>query len=394
MDRLDRLKQNPKLLFWAKAFADLRTLNAIGALFYLHRGLSIDQIFYLSIFWSITTLILEVPSGYLADRIGRKRTMIIGAFVLFLSWIVAWYAHSFPAFIFSFVLTAASFSAFSGTEEAILYDTLKETGNENQMTKHNGRLQSARHLFKIFIPTIGAFIAKDLLESQFKILIGIDIIAAIISIIILARLIEPKHKQDVSEYEKGIFRESLHTIKEEPFLFRLAMNKTIMFITVFIVWRMYQPFLLENGISVIWLGIYYVLIQLIAFSSSWYISEVERKIGTAQLLSLTVLLSIPLLLILFVTKVSWILFVALLLFQIVTTIRIPVFAQIMNKRIKSRSRATTLSNLNVFKSILDIPILLLAGYLATTSLYSTFIIAIALCLATLIFFPIRQKDLI
>lgn len=258
MTRKQRLARNPRILFWGKALTELKTLNAIIVLFYLHRGVSLEEVFYLTLVWSITSLIFEVPSGYLADRFGRKRTLMLGALFLLCAWVATWFAHGFLPFVGVFVLMSLAFSMFSGTEEAMLYDSLKELHKENEMTKYNGRLSSARHIFKIFVPTIGAFIAKDLLESQFHILIGIDVLAIIVSFIIFSQLIEPKHKKSVEEYEKGIFRESINTIKRNPVLLRISINKTLVMIASILIWRVYQPMLQELGFTIYWLGIFYV----------------------------------------------------------------------------------------------------------------------------------------
>ncbi len=95
MDRLARLKRNPRLLFWARACLELKALNAIVALFYLQRGVRVDQVFYLSIGWSIGTLLFEIPTGYLADRFGRKRTMLLGAVITCFASLVSLTAHGF-----------------------------------------------------------------------------------------------------------------------------------------------------------------------------------------------------------------------------------------------------------------------------------------------------------
>jgi len=394
MHRTERLKRNPSFLFWGKALVKLNILNAIVTLFYLHRGVEINEIFYLSIIWSLSTLLFEVPTGYLADRFGRKRTLLLGAFLLALSWVATLFATGFPAFILVFVIMSASFSCFSGTEEAFLYDSLKELGEDKEMTKHNGRLHSAQHFFNIIVPTLGAWIAKDLVEFQFSILIIVNIVATVLGLLVFIFLTEPKHAKNVAEYEKGIFRESVETILHEPFLFRAAMNKLLIFIASFLVWRAYQPFLSEHGVSIFWLGVFYFLMHGICFIVHQRIGQIEKIIGTTRALFWSVALMIIALVGVFITNISLLLFVFILTTIVLETVREPVFAYAMNSRINSRSRATTLSNLNVFKAMLDIPILFFAGWLAKINLEYVFWVAIGLCVITLLFFSIRKRDLL
>jgi len=394
MSRKNKLLRNPLVLFWGKSFIELNILNAVVTLFYLHRGVNIENIFHLSIVWSLTALVFEVPTGYLADRFGRKNTLLLGTILLLLSWAATFFGYGFLSFVIIFVLMSASFACFSGTEEAILYDSLKEVGDEGEMTKHNGRLHSAQHLFNIFIPAIGAWIARDLNESQFMFLVAINILSTIVGLVFLAYLVEPKHVKSVTDYEKGIFRESLETIRHEPFLLRAAMNKLLIFIASFITWRAYQPFLSDKGLSIFWLGVFYVLLHGIIFIMHQNIGSIEKRLGTTRVLHWSVIFMIIGLLGIFITNQLWLIFIFILIPLIFEVIREPIFAHAMNQRINSRSRATTLSNLNIFKAVLDIPILLLCGWLSKTNLQYIFIIAISLCIITLICFSVRKKDLI
>ena len=63
----------------------------------------------------------------------------------------------------------------------------------------------------------------------------------------------------------------------------------------------------------------------------------------------------------------------------------------MNQHVDSKSRATTLSNLNKLKSIVDIPLIFLAAIVSTMDLRYPLVIGFVLCLLALIVFPIREQ---
>ncbi|HBK33742.1 TPA: hypothetical protein DEP34_03460 [Candidatus Uhrbacteria bacterium] len=389
----NKVTHNPRLLFWGRVLVEAKTLSAVIVMFYLHRDVNLNQVFYLSIVWSLTSLATEVPSGYLADHIGRKRTILLGVILLFVSQFLMFFAHGFWQFVLSFIFLSSSFSCFSGTEEALLYESLKEMGQEREMNTRNGKLLSARSLPDIFLPVIGAFVAKDLLESQFQILMTANMMMTIIAFLIFCSLTEPQHIQEVKKQETGIFAQSIKTICGEPWLLKVAFNKLLVFIAVFIAWRMTQPLLSQYGFGVEMLGIFYVIFQGLEFCASWFAGWIECRVKTAHLITTSTMAIMTLLTLAMISPHPWIVFFSFAIGLPLYGLRDPVFSRAVNKRIQSKSRATTLSNLNVIKGVLDIPFLFLAGWLSTFSLLYPLVLSVCLCFIALIFFPIRSREL-
>lgn len=393
MNRASRLERNSKLLFLFRAFTEVKILNAIVVLFYLARGVTYEQVFLLTIVFSVGTLLFEIPSGYLADKIGRKKVLIIGAFAVVGVQVVSFFAFGFWELAVVQIFVAIADSMFSGTEEALVYDSLKEIKKESLVTKVMGRLSSSRHITKIIFPTIGAIIAKDLLEWQFDLIIGINLGFSILAVIVLLFILEPKHKVSLEEEETGVYIQSLTTIWKQPFLLRAAMNKILIFVASVLVWRVYQPYMLELGVTVVWLGIFYVFLHGGSFLLKWNTHKIAEKFGVIPLLGWTAVVFG-----LFSLAVAWIqwapfVFIATLVLLYSANARIPLFPELMNKLIHSRSRATTLSNLNVFKAIVDIPMFLLAAYVAQFGTGTPMIIAGVAAGLVLLVFPIKKKHL-
>lgn len=392
MTRAQRLQRNPRLLFWAKALVNFKTLNAIVTLFYLHRGLTIDQVVWLSGIFGAALLVAEVPTGYMADRFGRKATLLAGVALLAASNLIHWFAFGFPAFAVAFVVMAFSKACFSGTEEALLYDSLREAGREGEMLRQNSRLLAAQNLPKILLPFLGAVIAQGLTDGQFRALIGIDLAGLVVAVILLMRVTEPEHRKDVAALEKGIFHESVETIRAHPALFVAAMNKLIPFVATMLVWRLYQPYLLAHGIPALWLGVFYVIVHSVMFSLKWAAEAIEARFGSARVLHATAALMAAFLAVAIVASSPIVLFAAFALFFIAQNIREPMYAHWIHRHIRSRSRATTLSNLNVFQGVIDVPVMFAGGALAAQDPRLGFALAAALCVSTLVFFRVRADD--
>lgn len=386
--------RNPRLLFWGRVLVATKILSAIGVLFYAHRGVGLDSVYYLSIVWSITSLITEVPSGYLADRIGRKRTLLLGVILLLISHIITLFAYGFWEFAISIIFLSASFSCFSGTEEALLYESLVHMGKSKDSNAHNGKQLSAGALPDIVMAIIAVLIAQDLREDQFQILIMINIGTSILAFIVLSFLQEPPHLKNVAKQEEGIYTESLRTLREHPWLRKAAINKFLVFSATFVTWRVYQPILKDDfGFSVIALGVFYTIMQSIEFFTGWFAGKFEQRFGIANITNWLGVLMIVALSIAMISHQPWIVFCALIIPLSTNALRSAMFTHAVNKRIHSRSRATTLSQMNLIKGMIDIPLLVLAGILSQFSLIYPLIIACVLCVIAVTLLPIRTHEL-
>jgi hypothetical protein len=49
MTETEKFARNPRLLFWNRFLTEAKTLSALIVLFYLHRGLTMSEVLYLSI---------------------------------------------------------------------------------------------------------------------------------------------------------------------------------------------------------------------------------------------------------------------------------------------------------------------------------------------------------
>ena len=96
--------------------------------FMISRGLTFRDIMVLGGVYSAIVIVVEVPTGAFADRIGRRTSMMCGALIMVVSCLIAYQAHSFTEFLVSESLAAISMSLCSGADSAYLFDLLAENG--------------------------------------------------------------------------------------------------------------------------------------------------------------------------------------------------------------------------------------------------------------------------
>jgi MFS family permease len=392
-----KLSGNFRRMFFIQAFQNIRTINVVIVLFYLSRGLQLTEVFYLSIIWAVVNILFEVPSSYLADLWGRKRTIILGTFLYLTSCLWLVFADSFFMLGISVFFYALSNACFTGTDEALVYDTNRDLGKSEDSLKRLGQYYAAEKIFKVLSPLIGAILAKDLTINQFLLLLTIDISAALASFILSFSIVEPKRHFEVEKVESGIMRDAFRLIKNNRNLMRVICNRALGFISFFIIWRYHQEFFVQIGTPIIVLGIGWSLFHLAGFIFNYFIHRIfSNKNLTAQInifnYSMALFLAVFIAVWSFHLHYYWLLLIYLLA-NFAENARWPIFADLINRHSNSFNRATTLSLSNLVKSIFDIPLLAFAGFLVGYNQIYPAYLALAIVLFASLFFylPVKLK---
>lgn len=135
-----KIKRNIKTDYFFRFISSFTICEAIWVLYLGYRGLSLWQIGLLEGIFHATSLLSEVPSGALADILGRKYMIILSRVCSMVSAMFMLLSGSIWQFGIGFVFSAWSYNFISGSEEALLYDSFLCLGEENKYYKTNSRL--------------------------------------------------------------------------------------------------------------------------------------------------------------------------------------------------------------------------------------------------------------
>jgi MFS family permease len=389
--RFNLLRRNKYLLFWCRLFVSLNALNAIVQLFYLQRGVTMSQIFYLGIAWSLASLMFDIPTSYLADKWGRRNTILLGVIInVFANGYLFWARGFVPFFIDTFIMSV-SFSFFLGVEDAFLYDNLKEMKQEGVVLKTSGKYLTAARGATLLAPLLGVLIAKSLSPLAFNLLLLINIISSCVAVVFAFKLVEPKKFEEQRPSQLGALKDGITTFLRDKALRTFALNKTLIFVAGFIFWRFYQNTLYSLGVPVLLLGLLYFffnIVLILIFSTAHKIFKHGKPWLIFEFPTWVCLISSILFMF---TTTKWLACVLSIFILITVSARDPFFNQQIQWRIKSFNRATTGSILGIFKSMSDIPLLFLSGYLASFGGRWVMLLPITLSLTVLIFLRIKKE---
>ncbi len=132
---MDISSRNSKVYYLSQVFHSMVFTAPIWIVFYTLRGVSATEISLIMTFAYMMQMVWELPSGALADLIGRRRIIIISFIISSLSYLAFFYAQGFLWFLVLNLLMSIGDSFRSGSEEAIIYDSFKEVGKEDGISK-------------------------------------------------------------------------------------------------------------------------------------------------------------------------------------------------------------------------------------------------------------------
>ena len=103
--------------------------NAVWYLYlFSFKGLSLGQMAWLTLLGDGVIVLAEVPTGWIADRIGRRRSVLIGIVLQGLSAVLFIYGNDFWTFWLAMAVCGLGDTFRSGADEALLYDSCRGTG--------------------------------------------------------------------------------------------------------------------------------------------------------------------------------------------------------------------------------------------------------------------------
>jgi len=316
--------------------------------FYESNGLSLQDVMTLKAVYSIAIVVFEIPSGYMADLLGRKNTLVLGAILGTAGYVFYLFSFGFGGFMAAEIILGAGISMISGADSALLYDTLAEHNKEDQYTKYEGQTISIGNFAESIAGLAGGFLALISLRAPFFAQAAV----AFIAVPAAFTLIEPSIKAGTSVIR---FKDIINVVRISLFLDKklranIFFSSVIGAATLSMAWFVQPIFKFIHiplaGYGILWTGLN---ISTGVFSALSY--KIERFFGERTTLILICVAISGGFFIGSMIDSKWIL-VVLFIFYFFRGIATPVLKDYINRLTKSEMRATVLSIRNFVIRIL------------------------------------------
>jgi MFS family permease len=212
----------------------------------------------MSLIYAISLIVgtaLELPSGALADLIGRKKTIILGRIINILAYLTFAFANNFPLFLIGQILYQMNWVLESGAQSALLYDSLKENSKAKKYYKKT-------ETDTFFLCTVGMMVGTGMSGFLYK--FGNSspylacVLTSIISLIIALRFEEPSldsEKFTFKNYLRQNIEGTKHIFENTKIRAITFFSLIITFITYAGIWYIYEPRLAEGGFNAKYMGL-------------------------------------------------------------------------------------------------------------------------------------------
>lgn len=336
------------LIFYAPVALLVRTVQ----------GITMSQFFILQAILSITCMVFEFPLGVLTDKIGLKKSIVLGQFIMLIARITLFFANNFWIFAIEAFLEGIAFALNSGTVSAYIYNLFGDDNYGNNISKFYNFGTVAFILSTVLFPFINS-------KFDIRALIVATIIANAISFLISIFLPESEDKN--YEIENLNLVSNLKMLVKNYKFRRIILIVSIINLSFLLVNFFYVQILIENGFSENTISPLILAYSAIQLSQPYIVRFLGEKNSWNKIRKLSIIASVFFFALCVVKKSPVIIFMIIL--PTILTVLGVFIDKIQNNYVDELGldnyRATILSSFNFFADMFEVVFLLFNSYISS-----------------------------
>ena len=255
-------------------------------LFWQENGLNTFEIFILQAIFSLAIVLLEIPTGAIADILGKKFSILLGNLLNFAGLLLYACSYSFVGFLISELVLALGIALLSGSSAAFLYDNLKEIGESDNYTKLSGKADSYQLIVVALCCLAGGIIGV----YSFRLTMFVSILGPLCGFCIALKfdeilITEQKLFTQLGRYWALIRDVGRFARKQKLVLWSLLFSSTLSASCGWLLW-LYQPYMKECNLPIEYFGVIFAGFNIYAGLISRQAHRIVNKLGKAATISL------------------------------------------------------------------------------------------------------------
>jgi len=271
----------------------------IIVLFWQDCGLDMAQVFWLQGLFAVAVVVLEVPTGMVADRVGKRTSLVFGMLIIFLGFVAYAMSRTFAAFLLVEIVLALGLAFYSGADSALLYDTLKALGREEEFKRIEGEASAVRLISFAISNLAGGVIGSwSLVAAMWASALG-----PLLGLIVVLGFVEvqPRNPQETLRTAlrgySELLSQALKFVRKQQYVrWQILFFGVLSCSATWLLW-LYQPYMSHSGLDIWAFGGAFALFNLVAALCSRHADDLETRLGGWRTNAVIVVLQVvPLLL--------------------------------------------------------------------------------------------------
>lgn len=243
-------------------------------------GLGMQEVFLLQVLFGAVSALFEVPSGYISDIFGRKRSLIFGSLLYGLGMTLLWRADSFWELAAFEALLGIAMSLVSGTDIAMLYDWVT-----SETRAASTQILSQHQLTQVVFEAIAALLCSLLVLGSFQHVLVAQMLVGWVPLLVAFTLKEPTYaKLDKSQPRENFRLVMAHIFKGDPLLRQVFLNYIFWSLSTYMAVWIYQKQWENLGIPIAWFGVIWGCYNLAIGVIGRQVPRLEKRFGAVPLL--------------------------------------------------------------------------------------------------------------
>ncbi len=216
-------------------------------------------------FFHLAPVTLELPSGSIADILGRKWSMAMGALLIAVSTALMFVADSLWLLLPAMFLNGAAFAFRSGAQQAFLFDSMGAEESGGRFTRLLGRLNAMSYVAIAATSALGATLA----DRNYALPFGLTVGFALAAVWLALGLKEPARPKEERASVGGTILEALRIVRGNRQLLTVIIFVASLWTMSALVYLYAQALLSERGLPTAQIGIILAMTTIVTAGGAW-----------------------------------------------------------------------------------------------------------------------------
>lgn len=366
-------KRNIYILYAIALLQGMVFYAPVATLYRQAAGLGIWEISLIESISLALTIALEIPWGWVADRIGYRKSMIFCCGVYFLSKLVFWQAENFGSFLLERILLSVVCAGLSGLDSSLLYLSCEEEDSHSVFSRYrllgDAGMLAAAAIYALWIgKNYRLAAAMTAVSYGFAALLALGL-----------QEVKPEVRRE------SVGKHLLGQLKDKKLLYLVLaaalLGETHQSITVFLNQLKYETVNMTHRV----ISLAFMAVSLTGLVGG-FSARLRERIGVKRMGSVLLILGAVCCLVLATTGKALLSVTAVLILRGCYSLFSPLYQELQNRAVTTDNRATALSMNAVIHDTLGVFLNLLFGFAAQRQISGAFALGGVLCILGWILF--------